>query len=136
MSDRNYPMEITFEEVVKLRKGRYIILDNHPCKINNIQTSAPGKHGHAKSRIEGTSLFDKSKHSTIKPSGAKVEVPVIQRRQAQVLNVTGTSVQMMDGQSYETFDETIPEGMEFAPGQEIFYWIVMGRKLLKREDQS
>ncbi|MBR9681714.1 MAG: translation initiation factor IF-5A [Candidatus Altiarchaeota archaeon] len=128
-------METTFEEVVKLRKGRYIVLDGHPCKISNIQTSAPGKHGHAKSRIEGTSLFDKSKHSTVKPSGTRVEVPMIQRRQAQILNVTGSRVQLMDGQNYETFEEDIPAGMEFTPGQEIFYWIVMGKKLLKREDQ-
>ncbi len=128
-------MATTFDEVVKLRKGRYIILDGHPCKITNIQTSAPGKHGHAKSRIEGTSLFDKSKHSVVKPSSAKVEVPIIQRRQAQVLNVAGRTVQLMDSQNYETFEEEIPEGMEFQPGQEIFYWVVMGRKLLKREDQ-
>lgn len=128
-------MEITFDDVVKLRKGRYIVLDGHPCKITNIQTSAPGKHGHAKSRIEGVSLFDKGKHSTVKPSGTKVEIPVIQRRQAQVLNVSGSSVQLMDIQNYQTFDEDIPEGMEFAPGQEIFYWIVMDKKLLKREDQ-
>ncbi|HDR53116.1 MAG TPA: translation initiation factor IF-5A [archaeon] len=128
-------METTFEDVVKLRKGRFIILDGHPSKITGIQTSAPGKHGHAKSRIDAVSLFDKSKRSVIKPSGTKVEVPIIERRQAQVLNVGGSTVQLMDAQSYETFDEEIPEGMEFQAGQEIVYWTVMGRKLLKREDQ-
>ena len=128
-------MDTTLEEVVKLRKGRYIVLDGHPCKITKIQTSAPGKHGHAKSRIEGASLFDGSKHSTVKPSGAKVDSPVIQRRQAQVLAASGEKVQLMDAQSYETFEADVPAGMSFEAGKEIFYWIVMGKKLLKRADQ-
>ncbi len=31
-----------------LRKGGYILIRNHPCKIVEMSTSKPGKHGHAK----------------------------------------------------------------------------------------
>ena len=127
--------EITFEEVGKLKVGRYVIIDGHPCKITKIQTSAPGKHGHAKARIDAISLFDGSKHGFVKPTNVKVEVPIIDRRQAQVLTVSGNTVQLMDLQSYETFEAELPEGMQVSGGETIFYWVVLGRKLLKRADQ-
>ncbi len=126
--------DITFEEVGKLRKGRYIMIDGHPCKIINIQTSSPGKHGSAKARIEAISLFDGSKHSIIKPTDAKVEVPIIEKRQAQVLAITGPTVQLMDLQTYETFEVDKPEDFEASEGDTIFYWVVLGKKLLKRAD--
>ena len=126
--------DITFAEVGKLKVGRYIIIDGHPCKITKIQTSAPGKHGSAKARIEGISLFDGSKHSIIKPTHDKIEVPIIEKRQAQVLAVTGSTAQLMDMQTYETFEADIPQGMSLNPGETIFYWIVLGRRLLKRAD--
>lgn len=127
-------MSTTFEEVGKLRKGRYMVLDGHPCRIVDIQTSAPGKHGHAKARITATSIFDGSKHGTVKPSDARIEVPIVDKRQAQVLSVSSKTVQLMDMQSYETFDAEIPEGMEINAGSTIFYWIIMGKKLLERAD--
>jgi len=127
-------MSTTFEEVGKLKVGRYIMIDGHPCKITKIQTSAPGKHGSAKARIEGISLFDGSKHSIIKPTHDRVEVPIIDKRQAQVLAVTGKTAQLMDMQTYETFEVELPAGMEITPGETISYWVVLGRKLLKRAD--
>jgi translation initiation factor 5A len=127
-------MNTTMEEVVKLRKGRYIVVDDHPCKIVNIQTSATGKHGHAKSRIDSISLFDGSKKILLKPSDAKVDVPIVEKKQAQVLSVSGKNVQLMDLASYETFDLEIPENMALNPSETIYYWIVMGKRLLERSD--
>ena len=127
-------MSVTFEDVGKLKVGRYIIIDGHPCKIIKIQTSSPGKHGSAKARIDAISIFDGSRHSIVKPTHDKVEVPIIDKRQAQVLAVTGSSVQLMDMQTYETFDLDLPEEMQVNSGDTIFYWVIMGRKLLKRAD--
>ncbi len=126
--------ETTIGETHDLTKGRFIVLDGHPCKITNLTKSAPGKHGHAKSRIEAVSLFDGSKKGIVKPGDARVEIPIIQKKQANVLSVSGKSVQLMDLQSYETFDADIPEGMTFTAGETIFFWIVMGKKLLQRAD--
>jgi len=127
-------MSTTFEEVGKLRKGRYMVIDGHPCRVVDIQTSAPGKHGHAKARITAISIFDGSKRSDMKPSDARIEVPIVDKRQAQVLSVTGKTTQLMDLQSYETFDAEVPEGLEINAGSTIFYWIIMGKKLLERAD--
>lgn len=126
--------ETRHEEVVKLREGRYVVIDGHPCKIKKIQTSAPGKHGHAKARVDAVSLFDGSKHGFVKPSDARVEVPIVDKRQAQVLSVSGGTAQLMDSQTYQTFEVEIPKGMSFDTGSEIYYWKVMGKTLMQRED--
>ncbi|MDD4568482.1 MAG: translation initiation factor IF-5A, partial [Methanoculleus chikugoensis] len=39
-------------EVGKLKEGRYIVVDDEPCRIVSIAISKPGKHGAAKSRID------------------------------------------------------------------------------------
>ncbi|MBR9689636.1 MAG: translation initiation factor IF-5A [Candidatus Altiarchaeota archaeon] len=127
-------MEITFEDCGKLRKGRYVVIDGHPCRVLDIQTGKSGKHGHAKSRITATSIFDGSKKGMLKPVDARVEVPIVDKRQAQVLSVSGKHVQLMDNQSYETFDANVPEGMTFTSGETIFFWIIMGKKILERSD--
>ncbi len=122
------------EEVGKLKEGRYIVMDDHPCKIKSMQTSAPGKHGHAKARITAISLFDGSKHTTVKPTDARVSVPVLDKRKGQVLSVSGNTVQMMDLESYETFDVDNSDGLEVASGDTVLYWDVMGRKMLKQKE--
>jgi translation initiation factor 5A len=122
-------------EIREIKKGSFLIVDDHPCKIVSVDISAPGKHGHAKARIEGFSLFDGSRHSTISPTHSKCDIPIIDKRQAQVLSLAGNRVQLMDAASYETFDMDLPEDEDVkkkaTPGNAIDYWVVMGRHLLK-----
>lgn len=125
-------------EIREIKKGSFLIMDDHPCKIVSVDISAPGKHGHAKARIDGFSMFDGSRHSTISPTHAKCDIPIIDKRQAQILSVSGNRLQLMDNASYETFEIDIPEKEDFndirakaRPGNQIDYWVVMERHLLK-----
>ena len=45
-----------------LRKGEYVMLKNHPCKISEMSTSKTGKHGHAKVKIRSIVLCLKVLH--------------------------------------------------------------------------
>jgi len=47
----------TQAEVRELKVGRYMLIDDEPCKILSIDTSKPGKHGEAKSRIDAVGLY-------------------------------------------------------------------------------
>ncbi len=122
-------------EIREIKKGSFLILDDHPCKIVSVDISAPGKHGHAKARIEGFSMFDNSRHSIVSPTHSKCEIPIIDKRQGQVLAVTGDSIQLMDLESFETFDMPLPPDEDVrrkaTQGNTIDYWVVMDRKLLK-----
>ena len=122
-------------EVRTLRVNRYVIIDEEPCKIMNISTSKPGKHGEAKARIEAIGIFDGQKRSVVHPVKHKVHVPMIDKRNAQVLSLMGSdTVQLMDLETYETFEMPIPDEYKgkLTPGNEILYLQALGKKKITR----
>ncbi len=122
----------TMAEVRTLKVGKYIIVDDEPCKILNITTSKPGKHGEAKARIDAMGLFDNQKRSIVHPVKHKVGVPMIDKRTAQVLSIAGSTAQLMDMATYETFELPLPENMTLEPGKEIQYMEALGRRKITR----
>ena len=121
-------------EVRTLRVNRYMIIDDEPCKIMSLSTSKPGKHGEAKARIEAIGVFDGQKRSVVHPVKHKVHVPLIDKRNAQVLALMGDNVQLMDLETYETFEMAIPDEFKgkLQPGSEISYLEALGRKKITR----
>ncbi|MCK4613903.1 MAG: translation initiation factor IF-5A [Thermoplasmata archaeon] len=127
-------MSKTIAEVRELRINRYLIIDDEPCRIMGISTSKPGKHGEAKARIEAIGIFDGQKRSIVHPVKHKVQVPMIDKRQAQVLAIMGKEVQLMDMETYGTFTLPIPDEFRdgLKPGKEINYLEALGRKKITR----
>ncbi len=121
-------------EVRTLRVNRYMIIDDEPCKIMSLSTSKPGKHGEAKARIEAIGVFDGQKRSVVHPVKHKVHVPLIDKRNAQVLALMGDNVQLMDLDTYETFEMAIPDEFKgkLKAGSEISYLEALGRKKITR----
>jgi len=126
--------EYKLVSVGTLKKGDTVIIDGAACKIVNTTTSRPGKHGHAKINMMAVGLLDDKKRNLIMPGHDKVEAPIIEKKNAQVLAVNGDSVNVMDTESYETFDLDIPEELkdEVTEGKEVLYWILMGLKVIKQ----
>jgi len=121
-------------EVRTLKVNRYMIIDDEPCKIMSISTSKPGKHGEAKARIEAIGVFDGQKRSVVHPVKHKIHVPIIDKRTAQVVALMGSNVQLMDMETYETFEMPIPAEFkgQLQPGNEISYLEALGRKKITR----
>ncbi len=122
-------------EVRTLRVNRYMIINDEPCKIMSISTSKPGKHGESKARIEAIGIFDGQKRSVVHPVKHKVHVPMIDKRSAQILSLMGEDVvQLMDLETYETFEMSIPDEFKgkLAPGNEILYLQALGKKKITR----
>jgi len=121
-------------EVRNLRPNGYMIIDEEPCKISSISKSKPGKHGEAKARIEAVGLFDGAKRTVVHPVKHKVGVPMIDKRQAQVITASGESAQIMDLETYETFDIVVDEEYQgkLQPGGEINYMVALDRMKITR----
>jgi len=122
------------ETVIKnLKKGGFILIDDVACRIVSINISKSGKHGAAKARVEGMGLFDGRRRSIIKPADAKVPVPVLLKKPAQVLAIVGEKVQLMDLGDYSTFELDIPEELKgkIQPGQDITYYELEGFRTLQ-----
>ena len=127
-------------EVRTLKVNRYMIIDDEPCKIMSISTSKPGKHGEAKARIEAIGIFDGQKRSVVHPVKHKIHVPLIDKRNAQVISVGGDSVQIMDLETYETFETALPDDEEMKAqvqeGAEVEYWKAIGKSKIMRIKSS
>ncbi len=126
-------------EAGSLKIGRYLVIEGEPYRVVSIEKSKSGKHGHAKARITAVGIFDGSKKSIVLPTDTKVDAPVIDKRVAQVNYITDSSPPMlglMDMESYESFEEVMPDPKDFEgkveQGSQIEYWIVLGRRKLVR----
>lgn len=121
------------KEVGSIKEGHYVMIDEEPCKVVSVDISRPGKHGHAKARIVGKGIFDESKHNLLSPTHDRVKVPIIDKKTAQVLSVSGNTAQLMDLESYETFEIPIPKELKdkVVPNAKVGYWQVLDKKLLK-----
>ncbi len=117
-----------------LKVGSYIIIEGAACKIANIDISRPGKHGHAKMRIEGMGIIDNRRRIIVMPAHDNVDVPVIEKKNAQVLSVSGEVANVMDVDTYETFDLKIPDEMkaDCVPGSTVLYWVVLSDRIMKQ----
>ncbi|GAB3676271.1 translation initiation factor IF-5A [Halopiger thermotolerans] len=114
-------------EVRDLQEGSYVMIEDTPCKINSYSTAKPGKHGSAKARIEAEGVFDGKKRSLSQPVDAKIWVPIIERKQGQVVSVDGDDMQVMDLETYETITMRVPDDADVSPDENIEY--------LEMEDQ-
>jgi len=122
-------------ELGSLKPGNLVIIDGEPCKVVSIEKSKPGKHGSAKARVVAIGLFDGVKRSLVGPVDTHIEIPIINKRSAQVVAIMDT-VQLMDLETYETFETEMPEDEKLReklePGVNVEYWEIMGRKRIVR----
>ncbi|MGC2669737.1 MAG: translation initiation factor IF-5A [Candidatus Nitrosopolaris sp.] len=113
-----------------LKVGSYIVIDGEPCRIVSYDHSKPGKHGSAKARVAAISVFDGSKHTLVSPVSAGVEVPLIDKRNGQIISISGKILQIMDLETFEVFETSAVEQDiidKVRQGGEVEYWKVLDR---------
>ncbi len=116
-------------EVRTLKEGKYVLIDEEPCVIKSISHAKTGKHGSAKARIDAIGIFDGTKRSIVQPVTDKTYVPIVERKNGQVLAVKGDVCQIMDMADYSTLELKIPADYKdkIEAGKEISYLISMGK---------
>ena len=124
--------KLTTAGTVKI--GDTIMVDGSPSKVMNISKSKPGNHGSAKISIVAVCILDKKKRDVVFPGSEKIEVPLVEKKTAQVLSVTGDKANVMDMTSFETFDIDIPADLadQVKEGSTVLYWEMVGQKILKQ----
>lgn len=95
-----------------LRKNEFVMIKGRPCKIVEMSTSKTGKHGHAKVHMVALDIFTNKKLEDICPSTHNMEVPVVKRKEYQLLSINEDGfLSLMDLDSCETKDDLrVPEG--------------------------
>jgi translation initiation factor 5A len=127
-------VEKVFAVAKELRVGGYVLVEDIPCKVVEIESSKPGKHGAAKMRITAIGIFEGQKKTLLSPGDADVEVPIIERKNVMILSVSGNSAQVMDQNTNEVYDLDVPTeiGGAAQPGKEAEILEAMGRKKMER----
>ncbi|MCZ6648633.1 MAG: translation initiation factor IF-5A [Thaumarchaeota archaeon] len=123
-------------DLSSVKEGSYIMIEGEPSRIVSYDKSKPGKHGSAKARVVAIGLFDGVKRSIVSPVSANIEIPQIEKRSAQVISKTESSSQLMDLETFETFEVPPPEEEKLrekmVEGSEVEYWSVLGRTKIVR----
>ncbi len=114
--------------------GTNILVDGEAYTVRSNDISKTGKHGASKCRIEAIGVFSDKKKVIAVPGHERFEVPMIIKRKAQVLSVGDTTASVMDLESFETTDMDYSEELkgQLAPEQQVEYWDVEGKKMIRR----
>ncbi len=117
-------MEKKQTEIKNLKPGGFVLIDDVPMRVDKIQKSKSGKHGASKARLFASGIFNDIKKIIVKPGDAKVDVPVVEKKSAQIISLSGNHAQIMDLATYETSEVTIPEEFrdQLTEGGEVLIW--------------
>lgn len=113
-----------------------MVVDGEPCRVVEVSKAKTGKHGSAKVHLVAIGLFTGTRKTLMGPADQRVEIPIIDKRIAQVVAIVGDKVQLMDLESFETFEVDMPADAslraKLAPGVEVEYWSALGKRFIYR----
>lgn len=121
-------------DATDIKSGTTIMVDGAACIVKSIDISKSGKHGASKCRIEAIGIIDDKKRVIAVPGHERFEVPLIEKRKAQVLSIMEKRASVMDSESFESLELNIPESLKsgIKEGVVVEYWNVEGIKVIKR----
>lgn len=118
------------------KPGTTILVEGEACTVRSNDISKTGKHGASKCRIEAIEIFSGKKKIVAVPGDHRFDVPMIEKKKAQVLSVAsdGSSASVMNLESFETLDVPITEDLKgkIAAEQQVEYWDIEGKKAIMR----
>jgi translation initiation factor 5A len=117
-------MDKKMSTIKQQKPGSFILIEDVPYKVENIQLSKPGKHGAAKAKVTATTIFGNGKKIIVQPADARIDIPVIEKKDAQVLSFSGENAQIMDLEDYSTSEVEVPQEFkdQLKEGDEILIW--------------
>ena len=117
------------------RPGNSIIVEGVPCNVRSNDISTSGRHGHAKCRIEAISIIDGKKKVLVIGGHDKLEVPMINKNNGQVLSIMEDKASIMDLKTFETLELSISEELKesIKEGDQVEYWEIEGAKFIKKK---
>lgn len=128
-------MVLKIINATEAKVGTTILIEGEAYTVKKIDISKTGKHGHSKCRIEASGVLDSNKKKVfVIPGHDRLEVPLIDKRKAQVLSI-GDKISIMDLESFETLEVNCPDEIknELTESSNVEYWDVEGEKIIKRK---
>jgi translation initiation factor 5A len=116
------------------KPGTTIMINGEAHTVRTNDISKSGKHGASKCRIEAVNIITGNKKVLACPGAERFEVPMIEKKRAQVLSVSGDKASVMDLESYETIELPYLQELkdQLAPEKQVEYWDIEGKRIIMR----
>ena len=127
-------MVLRLIDATQAKTGTTIMVDGEACTVRSNDISKTGKHGASKCRMECVEIFSGKKKIVAVPGHERFEVPMIDKRKAQVLSIGDSIASVMDLESYETLDLPFIEELkgQIQAEKQVEYWDIEGKKAIMR----
>jgi len=128
-------MALKLITATEIRNGTCIMIDGQPCIVRSYDISKTGKHGASKLRADAIGVFDGKKRVVVVPGHERFEIPMIKKLKAQVMSVSEDKANIMDLESFETFDVLVDAEIkaDLKENDNVEYWdIEESNKIIKR----
>ena len=94
----------------RLKNGSLVMIKGNPCKVTEVSTAKPGKHGSAKVILKGRDILTSKVYECTFHSGDMVDAPIVKRTEYTLLNIEDdTQLQLLDQAGEMKEDVNLPE---------------------------
>lgn len=127
-------MVLKLIDATEARSGTNIMVDGVACTVRSNDISKTGKHGASKCRLEAIEIISGKKKVIAVPGHERFEVPIIEKKKAQVLSIGDKTASVMDMESFETMDLPYTEevGETIEVDKQVEYWDIEGKRVIMR----
>ena len=93
----------------RLKNGSLVMIKGNPCKVTEVSTAKPGKHGSAKVILKGKDILTSKVYECTFHAGDMVDAPIVKRNEYTLLNIEDTTLQLLDANGEMKEDVNLPE---------------------------
>ena len=117
MSDEDETFEVTDAgssmcektDTNRLKNGSLVMIKGNPCKVTEVSTAKPGKHGSAKVILKGKDILTQRVYECTFHAGDMVDAPIVKRNEYTLLNIEDNNLQLLDANGEMKEDCNLPE---------------------------
>jgi|TARA_B110000977_G_scaffold191549_1_gene263807 translation initiation factor 5A len=95
-------------ESQRLKNGSLVMIKGFPCKVTEVSTAKPGKHGSAKVILKGRDIFTAKVYECTYHSGDMVDAPIVARNEYTLLNIDDETLELLDSHGEMKCDVNLP----------------------------
>merc|ERR1712070_692271 len=87
----------TFAEAGRSKPGSLLMMkeETYPCKVTNMSTAKPGKHGSAKAMIVAKDIFTDKQYEETFGTSDNVKVPIVKKNEFTCIDINDEDFLML-----------------------------------------
>ena len=92
----------------RLKVGSLVMMKGNPCKVTDVSTAKPGKHGSAKVILKGKDVLTAKVYECTYHAGDMVDAPIVTRQEYTLLNIDDVTLELLDPNGEVKSDVDLP----------------------------